>query len=180
VNRESLLVVRAQFGDIEAMDSLLRDVQEPLFRHILYIVGDADSAEDLLQDTLLTVSRKLGALRDPNWFRPWAFRIATRASFRAVRRERRRLFEDVSAIEVAVERAEPRFEPELVAMLPALLVDLPPSSGAVLKLYYMDSMTLHEVAEVLDIPVGTVKSRLSYGLKALRKLMPERGVAGRT
>jgi RNA polymerase sigma-70 factor (ECF subfamily) len=67
--------------------------------------------------------------------------------------------------------AEPVYSPELVQQLPELVGDLSPASRAVIVLYYLHEMSLVETAAVLDIPVGTVKSRLAYGLESLRRRM---------
>ena len=68
VLRSPVLIGRAQLGDVHALDQLLRALQEPLFRHVHTIVADSHTAEDVLQEALLTISRKLRTLRDPHWF----------------------------------------------------------------------------------------------------------------
>ena len=89
VLRSPVLIGRAQHGDLHALDQLLRALQEPLFRHVNAIVADPHTAEDVLQETLLTVCRKLRTVREPRWFRAWAYRIATRLAVRRARREHR-------------------------------------------------------------------------------------------
>ena len=61
--------------------------------------------------------------------------------------------------------------PEIVERIPALLEQVSPASRAVLSLHYLQEMTLQEVADVLDIPIGTTKARLAYGLRMLRKIV---------
>src|SRR5215213_7028293 len=85
---ESFLVLRAQGGSRPALEELLRSVQAPLYGYLRGVVGDAALAEDVLQDVMVQVSRKLGWLRDPRLFRAWAFRIATRRAFRVLKAER--------------------------------------------------------------------------------------------
>jgi RNA polymerase sigma-70 factor (ECF subfamily) len=165
------LVARAQLGDRRALDALLAELQAPLHRHLAALLGDPDAADDALQDVLWTVSRKLGALRDPRWFRAWAYRVATREGVRQARRARR-LPEptdphDLDA--VAAEEGEARFDPELVASMPAAVEALPLACRLVLRMHYLDGLTLAEVAEALEIAPGTVRSRLAYGLAALRR-----------
>jgi RNA polymerase sigma-70 factor (ECF subfamily) len=67
-----------------------------------------------------------------------------------------------------VAAGEPSYSPELIGKLPELVGELSPASRAVVLLYYLHEMSLVETAAVLDIPVGTVKSRLAYGLARLR------------
>ncbi|MDQ3907520.1 MAG: sigma-70 family RNA polymerase sigma factor [Acidobacteriota bacterium] len=170
-DRESWLVLRAQTGDAEAFDALLKSVQEPLYRYVSSLVRNAASAEDILQEVFLRVYRKLAYLREPVVFRPWAYRIASREAFRHLRRERRwadQLRDDAALKTIPQPPAREEFAPEAVERLPEMIAALSPASRAVVVLYYLDEMSLGEVAAVLEIPLGTVKSRLAYGLAALR------------
>ncbi len=168
---QTFRVLRAQAGDREALDELLRSVQAPLYRYVRGLVGDPHLAEDVLQDVFVLVCRKLKWLREPSLFRPWAYRIASRRALRVLQGERRRAGRpmDEAGAEFAVE--PPRYDPDLVASLPPLLAAVSPSSRAVLSLHYLQEMSLQETADVLGIPLGTAKSRLGYGLQALRQLL---------
>ena len=75
---ETLRVLLAQAGDREALDELFKSVQTPLYGYILSLAGDRALAEDILQEVLIRIYRKLRWLREPELFRPWAYRIATR------------------------------------------------------------------------------------------------------
>ena len=171
--KESWLVLRAQSGDGAAVEELLKSVEQPLYRYILHLVGERARAQDVLQEVFMRIYRKLGWLREPELFRAWAFRIATRETFRQMRKERRwteQLRDDEALRAIAVPaptRAE--FEPELIERLPQMVAKVSPASRAVIVLYYLQEMSLEEVAAVLEIPQGTVKSRLSYGLESLRR-----------
>ncbi len=173
VLRSPVLVGRAQNGDLHALDRLLRALQEPLYRHVLAIVADPHTAADVLQETLLAVCRKLRTLRDPRWFRAWSYRIATRTAIRHARREHRWTAAqgDEALAALAADDPEPRFDPSLLAALPAALSTLSPASQLVVRMHYMDELTLAEIAEALELAPGTVRSRLAYGLAALRKTL---------
>jgi DNA-directed RNA polymerase specialized sigma24 family protein len=80
-------VLLAQCGDRAALESLLRGMAPTLRRYVASLVGPAD-ADDVLQDSLVIVIRKLGGLDDPGAFRPWAYRIASREAFRCLKRRR--------------------------------------------------------------------------------------------
>jgi RNA polymerase sigma-70 factor (ECF subfamily) len=169
---ESWLVLRAQSGDRDAVNELLRAVQEPLYRYIVNLVRDTDLAKDILQEVLLRIYRKLGWLREPAVFRSWAFQIATREAFRHLKRDRRwaEQIRDEAALKMIAVSAPPEeSSPELTQQLPQLVANLSPASRAVIVLYYLHEMSLDETAAVLDIPIGTVKSRLAYGLERLRQ-----------
>lgn len=175
--REASLVLRAQAGERGALDELLQSVQQPLFGYLLRLVGERALAEDVLQDAFVLIYRKLRWLEAPLLFRPWAYRIASREALKAMKRERR-WAEQIRDDEVLGALAAPpteegEFEPELIERLPQLVARLSPASRAVLVLHYMHEMSLTEVADVLGLAAGTVKSRLAYGLATLRRALAE-------
>ncbi|HKR02854.1 MAG TPA: RNA polymerase sigma factor [Pyrinomonadaceae bacterium] len=169
--QETRWVLRAQSGDREAFDSLLQAVQEPLYRYILRLTNERTLAEDILQEVFIRIYRKLGWLRDPDLFRPWAYRIASRETFKRLKRERHwaEQVRDESVLEaIPAEPSAEDFAPELIEHLPRLIARVSPASRAVLILHYLEEMPLSEVADVLGIAAGTAKSRLAYGLASLR------------
>jgi RNA polymerase sigma-70 factor (ECF subfamily) len=165
---EARWVLRAQCGDREALELLLRSLQPVLRRYVTGIAG-ADDADDILQDVLVIVSRKLYWLEQPELCRAWAFRIASRAAFRHLRKRRRwsESTMDDSALEHVAAPVPEIPDESVLALLdsPALT----PASRAVLLLHFREEMPLAHVAAVLEIPLGTVKSRLAFGLKSLRQ-----------
>jgi RNA polymerase sigma-70 factor, ECF subfamily len=165
-------VLRAQSGDREALNELLKAFQEPLYRYIFSLVRQQHLAEDILQEVFIRIHRKLGWLREPELFRSWAFRVATNETFRHLKREARwsDQIRDEDALN-AIPAPPPREEcaAELLERLPQLVGNISPASRAVIVLYYLHEMSLEEVAAVLAIPLGTVKSRLAYGLESLRQ-----------
>lgn len=176
--QEAWWVWRAQTGDREALEALLKAVQAPLARYVLRLVGDAALAEDVLQEVFIRIYRKLRWLREPGLFRPWAYRIATREAFRALKRERRwseQLRDEAVLRTLPAEPDDWQRPAGLVERLPQLVARLSPASRAVLLLHYLHGLPLEEVAAVLGVSAGTVKSRLSYGLAGLRRLLSEEG-----
>ena len=168
-------VVAAQLGDRSAMDNLLRRVQGDLFQHLAYLLGSDENAADALQDTLVTISRKLGALREPRWFRAWAFRIATRIAFRQSRRSRNgpALVAVDDAPELSASEPDPRpFDEVDLAWIRETIPHVPPASQLILRMHYGSGLTHAEIAEALDLSIGTVKSRHNYGLRWLRERVP--------
>jgi RNA polymerase sigma-70 factor (ECF subfamily) len=168
--QETFLVLRAQAGDREALDELFQLVQEPLYRYIVSLVGTRALAEDILQEVFILIYRKLRWLREPEVFRPWAYRIATREAFKHLKHERR--WSDSSVDETVLEDlptpVRDNLTPELVSQL---VEQVSPASRVVIVLHYLHEMQLDEVADVLGLALGTVKSRLAYGLGSLRKLI---------
>ena len=173
--RESFWVLQAQSGSHEALNELFKSVQEPLFRYIVSLVRDQHLAEDILQEVFIRIYRKLRWLREPEAFRAWTYQIASREAFRYLNRERRwseqvRDETTLAALPASEQREFPR---ELIESLPQLVERLSPASRAVVVLFYLHELSLVETAAVLDIPVGTAKSRLAYGLEKLRRTFEE-------
>ncbi len=170
--RETQWVLRAQTGDKAALNSLLEVIQEPLYRYIFGIVGEDQLARDVLQDSFLQIFRKLYWLKEPKAFRSWAYRIASRRAFECLRQERRYSLttdESVLAESTTMETSRHDNTADIVEQLPGLLQRVSPASRAVLSLHYLNGMTLRETADVLEISLGSVKSRLAYGLSRLRE-----------
>lgn len=166
------LAARAQLGDRGALEKLLLALQPQLGDHVRAILRDHDHAADVLQDVLLIICRRLGTVRETRWIRAWAYRIATREAYRSMRRTRRRLEQSITDLP---DITNPRIDEhevgdaELLSELPAKLATVPAAAQIVLRMHYMSSLTQAEIAESLEIPLGTVKSRLAYGLACLRR-----------
>ena len=160
---ERSLVLRAQSGDRGAFDALLRTTDHDLLRYVTRLVDNRPLAEDMVQEVMITIVRKIAWLRDPALFRPWCFRIASRAAFRALRKER--VFVEVSDAADATVEIDPLLRERVAEGLPRVSA----ASRAVILLHYFEEMSLSDVAAVLDLNPGTVKSRLAYGLAQLRK-----------
>lgn len=158
------LVLRAQSGDRDSFDALLREIAPPLLRYVTRVTGEVALAEDVVQETLIAIVRKIEWLHDASLFRAWAYRIASREAFRLLRKKRR-YTEPIDELAFIEERPDPWQHERLLASLERLS----PASRAVVTLHYLEEMPLGDVAAVLDLPLGTVKSRLSYGLVQLRK-----------
>ena len=163
---ESWLVLRAQAGSREHLERLIATAQGFLAPRLASLLGEPADAEDVLQDVLFTVCRRLRTLNDVRLFRPWTHRIAMRAAWKAINRRRRdRLREDSTDPDTI-----PATGPDLSALdLPALLQRVSPASRVVLTLHYLDGLTLEATAAELGVAPGTVKSRLAYGLRQLRE-----------
>lgn len=175
--RESWWVLQAQSGSHEALDELFKRVQEPLFRYIVSLVRDQHLAEDILQEVFIRIYRKLRWLREPEAFRAWTYQIASREAFRYLNRERRwsdQIRDEATLTALPAGEHDGEFPREIIEKLPQLVDQLSPASRAVVVLFYLHEMSLVETAAVLDIPVGTVKSRLAYGLASLRRSFERR------
>ncbi len=162
-----LLVIRCQLGDRSAFETLIGQWAEPLRRHLLRVTGRPDAADDLAQDIWLGVVRGIGGLRDARRFRAWLFGIAHRQVMGRFRdRYADRIDPDIDLDNLATGHDSDRAE--LHRVLAEHLARLPMLEREVLTLFYLEGLSLAETAAALDIPVGTVKSRLHRARAMLR------------
>lgn len=167
-----LLVVQAQTGDREALNAVLKALQEPLYRHICSVLGTVSGAEDVLQDVLLVVARRIGTVREPQWLKAWAYRIANREAVRAAQRSRSTTLREAPLDhDLPAAAMDEHPDDELLRSLPSLVDGLSPAAATVVRMHYLEELSAPEIAAALEIPVGTVKSRLAYGLATLRRTL---------
>jgi len=169
---DEILVLGALQGDRLAFEELASGWQERMWRHAYRLLGDAEAARDVVQESWLAIAGGIGRLRDPASFPAWALRIVTRRARDVARRRGRRapparLAEEGLADPGAADPAGA--EPEgAVELLRRALRRLPPEPRALLGLHYVEGLALREIAGVLGIPEGTVKSRLHQARAELR------------
>ena len=162
------LVDRAKQGDVEAFDALAREVGDRCMAIAHRILRDADLADDAVQAALITAWRELRTLRDPERFEPWLHRILTYECYAEARRSRRwsadvRLLH-LEATSEAGEFLTVNDRDQLERAFRRLTLE----QRAVLVFHHYLGLPLAEVADRLDIPVGTAKSRLHHASAALR------------
>jgi RNA polymerase sigma-70 factor (ECF subfamily) len=162
------LVDRAKQGDEEAFGALVRAVGDRCIFIAHRILRDVDLAEDAVQVALVQVWRELPALRDPDRFEAWLHRILVHACYAEARRSRR-----FAANVVLLETDEPTAGDGYLTVDDHDQLDrgfrrLPPEQRAILVLHHYLGLSPVEVAETLDIPAGTARSRLHYAHRAMR------------
>lgn len=167
------LVERARSGDREAFSVLAAASISRLYAVANLILRDGDRAQDAVQEALVSAWRDVRALRDLDAWDAWLNRLTVRACYRWARRERRR-----NLVELQL---EPDEDVAGVADFARVLVDhddldrelglLVMDQRVVIVLHFYLGLQLAEAASILDVPLGTVKSRLHRGLQALRDSM---------
>jgi RNA polymerase sigma-70 factor (ECF subfamily) len=173
--KDEWLVVRCQLGERPAFDELIQIWHEPLWKYLRRMTGDDEAAGEVTQDVWLRVLRGIGRLRDGARLRAWLFGIARRALMDRWRdRYAAPAISDVELSEIAAEETPGDLEEDL-AMMQHELTQLPVIEREVLTLFYLQELTLAEVADVLDVPVGTVKSRLFRARQLLRRELVSKG-----
>lgn len=181
-DEEQRLLRCAQDGDLEAFDRLYALLSPALLRFIQRIVGYGQESEDILQDTFIALFVKLPEI-EPERLRPYAFRIARNRCYDLLRREGR-----TGAVELDAEpdHGGPSLElPDQNAISPDAaahwvllhlevqdaLDRLPPSQRQTITLYTEAELTYQEIAEIMEVSIGTVRSRLFHARKNLRGLL---------
>lgn len=162
------LVVRCQLGERAAFDELIDRWNEPLWYYVRRVTGEDEAARDIVQDLWLRVLRGITRLRDGSKLRPWLFGIARHALMDRWRdKYASPAVSGVDVTEVALDVPSGELEEDLAAMEHEL-ARLPVVEREVLTLFYLRELALSEVADVLAVPVGTVKSRLFRARRLLR------------
>jgi RNA polymerase sigma-70 factor (ECF subfamily) len=165
----SVLVVRCQAGDRAAFEELVVLYQPRLRYFLQHMVRDADRVDDLLQEVWFDVFRQIARLADPGAFRAWLYQVARHRAFRELRKRRPPLCA-LDGVELPAEdEGEDDFSAEDAARVHAALDRLAPEQREVLLLRFIEEMSYEEVARVTGCPLGTVRSRLHYAKRALRR-----------
>jgi RNA polymerase sigma-70 factor (ECF subfamily) len=161
------LVVRARRGDQEAFADLVHQVSRMLFGVARRILRDPELAEDVLQNALVTIWRKLPNLREVERFEPWAYRILVHACYAEAPRAR----QWATLVRIVPDRPADADEAQSILdrdELEQAFRALPLDQRAVFVLHHHVGLPLVAVAETLGIPDGTARSRLHYATRALR------------
>jgi RNA polymerase sigma-70 factor (ECF subfamily) len=171
------LVGRIAQGDEDAMAAFYRDHGRVVLAQVLLVTGERALAEEIVQDTMLAVWRGAHTFRGESSVRSWVIAIARRQTRDRLRARRLRVVDDSFLAEqpglgpgpevMALDRAE-------LAEVRNAIRELAPAHREVLGLAFGSGLSLPEVASVLEIPVGTVKSRLTSARTALNRIL-ERG-----
>jgi RNA polymerase sigma-70 factor (ECF subfamily) len=174
--RDELLALRCQTGEPAAFAELIAAFERPLRYYLVKLLGDEDRAYDVLQEVWLQAVRTIRQLVEPAALRVWLYRLAHGLAVDQIRRRRVRQVaeQERAAPEDAAEADRPFTSIDAHAIHRAL-DELPARQREALVLFFLESLSLEEIAEVLRCPAGTVKSRLYYGKRALHELLMRDG-----
>src|SRR6476660_4052571 len=169
---ETQLVTQAQRGDRSAFSELVCIHAQGVTNVIYRMCGDIQIAEDAAQETFIQAWLHLSSYRPQTSLRNWLYRIAVNAATDIMRREKRILPDDIENMPLTDSHPGPEailFQTERTALIKKAILSLPDAGRAVLVLREYEEMSYHEIADTLDIPVGTVMSRLNYARKILKE-----------
>ena len=163
------LILRARRGDVEAYNILVSRWEKRVYNYLLQVLRNREDALDLCQETFLKAYRALARLEEVDRFPQWIFRIARNEAVSLYRRSRFQAEdEDVEAASDLVAAAVPQGRVELQLAVQAALDRLKPEQREVVVLKVYQGFKFHEIAEILDSPVSTIKSRLYTALEELK------------
>jgi len=168
------LVLECRAGSREAFEQLVERWQPRLLRHARHLTGQDDAAWDVLQDAWIAIARGLGGLQDVAAFPAWAYTIVTRRAADWVRRRQRQPSTSLDALarddpqQPAALDARPT---DAVSLLREALQRMSVDKRTVLELHHLEAFDVAEIATILGIPEGTVKSRLHHARQELRTLI---------
>lgn len=170
---EAELLQRMQADDIDAFEAFFVRYRTPIYRTAYGLTGDRQAAEEILQDTFARAYQRRHILRPDVSPLPWLHRVALNLCYSRLGRRRlpsEPMGEAVIGLirDLATEPAEHAEQQELRRIVRDGVAHLPPKHQSVVILYYLHGLSLQETAELLDIRLGTVKSRLHYALRSLR------------
>ena len=172
------LLRRIGKGDEDAMAAFYREHGKVVLAQVLLVTGERVLAEEIVQDTMLAVWRGAASFRGESSVRSWVIAIARRQTRDRLRRRRLRVVDDAFLADqpgsnpgpevMALDRAE-------LAEVKGAIQGLASAHRELLGLVFGSGLSLREAADVLEIPVGTVKSRLSAARTALNRILNEKG-----
>jgi RNA polymerase sigma-70 factor (ECF subfamily) len=172
------LVLQIQDGSLEALGDLYDRYNRLVFRTALGVTGDPESASDLLQEVFLRLFRFAARIDPDRPLEPWLYRMTANLSYTWVKRRRwAQPIEDVSDWLAGSKKSQPTYRAEkneAWKQVESAIQTLPLPQRSVIVLYYINECSLQEVADILDIPTGTVKSRLHYARRTLKEQMSSR------
>ncbi|WP_425236554.1 RNA polymerase sigma factor [Ulvibacterium sp.] len=168
---DALLVLQYQSGDKKALGLLVKRHHAKLCRHSYWYTHDLDAAKDVVQDSWSIIITKLGSIRDPNAFGSWAMRIVTRKSLDFLNRNKNDR-EKLASYRNTPHNlgAEEDKESDLIRLENAIRL-LPKNQQVVLRLFYTEEYSLKEISTILEISIGTIKSRLFHAREKLKTIL---------
>ena len=161
------LVTCSQSGDQQALNRLLQRWRPRLLVYARRQLGDAEAAKDVVQETLLSVTKEIRKLRDVATFPKWCYQILHRRGCDWIARKQRQRHNDEVLVVENIEQTEPGFDPVLQRALNTLDTE----HHQTLRLFYLEGFSLIEIAQIFSVPVGTVKSRLFNGRQKLKQYL---------
>ncbi len=161
--------MRTQNGDMEAFSLLVKRWQPALLKQAYRLTRDDEAALDAAQETWRAIAQGIYKLKSPGAFKTWSLRIVSNKSVNWINeQQKQRQVIEHDQIEF-ITQDEPNDDAENIELIKKALNELPAKSKTILSMFYVDSYSVREIADVLSLSEGTVKSRLFYARKMLKE-----------
>ncbi len=177
VETEAVLVARAQKGDRGAYGELVQRYQASVVNVVYHMCSDAQLAQDAAQEAFIQAWLHLPSYRPQSSLRNWLYRIAVNAALDAIRRQKSMQPEEIESLELSDPQDSPEgllVQKELARQVHSAIQCLPDACRVVLVLREFEQLSYQDIASTLDIPIGTVMSRLNYARERLKLLLRPR------
>jgi len=169
---DELLVLRSLEGDAQAFEELVTRWHPRLWRHAYCLIGEREAAQDVVQEAWLAMVKGLSRLDAAGAFAGWAYRIvANKCVDRVRQQDRQRRLSEHLAQEASRDHREGAHGSERADSLWSALERLPGDRRVLLCMRYVEEFTTTQIADILGVPEGTVKSRLYHARQELRRLI---------
>ncbi len=167
------LVERAQKGNEEALEQIVTEASRYIYFYSLMMLQNPETAQDAVQDVLLTLLQKIDTIKNPAFFLSWIKIVTANYCKNKLTREHKNysLDEDYDVIDLSDQINPERTveDNEFRSLILSIIKDLPPSQRECVMMFYYEQLTTREIAEALSVSENTVKSRLRYARDAIRK-----------
>lgn len=173
---ETVLITNAQRGDRNAFSELVRIHAQGVLNVIYHMCGNRQLAEDAAQETFIKAWLDFGSFRPQASLRNWLYRIAINTAIDMLRKQKRILpgaLEDYQLRDPQLSPEAHYLQNERTALVQKVTLSLPATSRAVLVLREYEGLSYQEIADALNIPIGTVMSRLNHARDLLRSQLAE-------
>lgn len=170
---DSLLVLQCQSGNKKAAGILVKRWHEKLCKQAYWYSKDIEASKDIAQDSWSTILLKIHNLKDPNSFGSWALTIVTRKSYDWLRKNKKELknIDSYRKNEVSIEYDVYDKDDNIMILLKNAIKTLPSDQQMVLHLFYLESYSVKQIAEITNVSAGTVKSRLFTAREKLKLIL---------
>ncbi len=174
------LIERLQAGDLEALGELYHQYKNLVYRTALAVTHDERAAEDILQECFIRLHTYAAKVDGTRPLAPWLYRATVNLAYDWAKKRRwmqpvEDILEWFSGSQGAFPAPDRNTERgETVRLVQEVVADLPEVHRAVVVLFYLENLPLEEISQILDLPVGTVKSRLYYARERLRETLARR------
>lgn len=169
---DELLIYKCRDGDQKAFGLLIKRWNRKLISFAYKFSRDMDSARDIAQESWISIHKGLNRLNDPAKFSTWAFRIVYNKSMDHLRSQQKQSQIEASSDEIVDNELNDHHHHD-AATVSELLAKLPVQHKTVLTLFYLEQQSIRDIASILKLPEGTVKSRIFYARELLKRIYKE-------